>query len=1179
MAERQWTPRQRDAIKARGGTVLVSAAAGSGKTAVLVERVMGRIRDPEHPVDADRMLVVTFSNAAALEMKQRLMRALDEAMADTPEDVALQKQRRLVERAKICTIHAFCLDLIREHFHQLGLSPNTRAGDEKELGLLRQECMEQAVEELYREDTGGGFHALIELLSSGRDDRKVFETLRDFYDFARAHPFYHAWLDQKLELYDPAIPVARTAWGQAIFRETVEVLDHCSDMISTALETIRKDPDMKGAYYAAFSSDLVKFDTIRELCWQQDWDGVYAALKALKRDRLGSLSGASPEKAYVTGLRETVYTRILPKLQKGTPAKEGLFCATAEEFAEDIAFLRPIVARLFGLVKRFDEIFAAAKRRRMVIDFSDMEQMAASLLAVPEGEGWRRTELAAAAGAAYEEILIDEFQDTNEVQEIIFRALSRDERNLFMVGDVKQSIYRFRQACPRLFIEKKERFAPYDGETFPAKIILGKNFRSAPEVTGGINLFFSILMSKRFADIEYGPDEALDPGLSYPSGPDRGCVLRVIDMKGEAQDKAAVEAVDVARAIRRMVDEGRQVTQGDTLRPVRYGDICILMRSVKRAKLYREALRQEGIPAWSEPKNGFLRSREVAPLVCLLRVLGNPLSDMDLISVMLSPLYGFTVDEIASIRASGGNGMVCMAVRAMAQKGDGRCRALIRSLDGLRRYAARSTADQLLRRVFDETDYLNKAMVMPGGQARRANLLLLVEYARSYRASCTGVFAFSAFLDRLLAAGDDLAPASGFSEQADVVRIMTIHRSKGLEFPVVFLCDCAREFNKGDYIGGIQWNAEMGFACARRDFDTRKQYQTVPLQALKLEQQRASLAEELRMLYVAMTRARELLVMTGVCTDFAKALPGWIQEPKRKDKLSAYVMRGAKSYLDWLMMAAVHHPALQPWLEPYGLIAVEIPGGPLRFECVQAETAGAQTACEEFLPTPAEEAGARLSEILDFRYPYLSQTEIPAKLAASQLGKGDMDKEYRFTSRPAFLTGERLTGAQRGNALHKFMQFADYAAAAQDPAAETERLSRQGFLSRQEAQAVDQEKLRTFFNSPLAGRIFSAEKVLREMRFLAEVGKTEIGDFLDLPDDGSKLVVQGIADCVFIEDGGAVIVDYKSDRVKEPGELAQRYRGQLEIYRRVLGESLGVPVKECLLYSFALSCQVELPLL
>lgn len=1169
MAKKQWTPAQKDAISARGGTVLVSAAAGSGKTAVLIERIMGRILDPEHPIDADRMLVVTFSNAAAMEMKQRLMSALDEAMAEDPNSSLLQRQRRLVERAKICTIHSFCFDLIRENFHRLGIPPNTRAADEKELALLRRDCMEQAIEELYQ-DQEDASHPLIELLSSGRDDRKLFSTLRDLYDFVRAHPFYYTWMDDKLALYDPAIPAARTPWTEAIFQGTQETLQYCEALISNALKTICTIPEMESAYFSAFQSDLKKFSEIRALCEKRDWDGVYIALKNLKRDRLAPLSGDSPEKAYVTGIRENVYTKIIPKLQKGNATKEGYFCATQKEFAGDVAFLQPLVARLFTLVKRFDEIFSGAKRRRMMIDFSDMEQFAASLLAEPTEGGWKQTELALAAGSVYDEILIDEFQDTNEVQDIIFRALSKKETNLFMVGDVKQSIYRFRQACPQLFIDKKEKFIPYDGKTFPAKIILGKNFRSAPEVTQGINLFFSLLMSKPFGGIDYNQEEALDPGLAYPPGTERGCELHILDLQGDTSDKIGAEAAYVSKKIRMLMDTGYQITEGEKLRPLRYGDICILMRSVKRAKAYRDALQKEGVPVWSEPKNGFLKSREIAPLVCLLRVLGNPLSDMDFVAVMLSPLYGFTADQLAAIRAASPKTTIYEAVKIQAQEGDEACSTFLHSLESLRRYAAQAPADQFLRRVMDETDYLNKAMVMPGGQARRANLLLLIEYARNYHTNCSSVFSFASFLNRLLSVGDDLAPASDFSEQADVVRIMTIHRSKGLEFPVIFLCDCAREFNKMDYSGGILWNSEMGFACARRDFDTRKQYSTVPLQALKLEQQKASLEEELRMLYVALTRAKERLIITGTCRDLDKSLAAWAEGP-RTEKLPAYVMRGAKNYLDWLMMVAVRHPALQDCLQSHGITAAPDLSGPLRFVEAAAPQTVSAPVVQEMQVVPSPEGKRLLEERLSFIYPYEAQTRIPGKIAASQLGKGDMDKAYRFTSCPSFLTGKGITGAKKGNALHKFMQFADYEKAAKDPVAEIQRLCQLGFLSTMEAAAVDSKKLQNFFHSALAARIFSAEKVMRELRFLAEAGKEEIGDFLDLLGGESKVVVQGIADCVFIENGGAVIVDYKSDWIASEKDLIDRYRGQLEIYRRLLGQSLGVPVRECILYSFTLS--------
>lgn len=1207
MGEKQWTKEQRDAIETRGGTVLVSAAAGSGKTAVLVERVMGRIRDEKNPIDADRMLVVTFSNAAALEMRQRLVAALDDALAENPEDKRLRKQRQLLERAQISTIHAFCLELIRGSFHQLGLAANLRTGDEKELEILRRACMEEAMEERYREG-GRRFQELIELLGSGRDDGKIFDLLQTFYDFTRAHPFYRNWLREKLALYNPLIPPAETVWSGVLFAYAAETVEHCAGLLRQALDVIDKEPELSAAYHSPFASDLRKLDQLAELCENRDWDGFYTALKALKRDRLSAFlpedAETAEKKALVAAVREEVYTKLLPKLQKGSQGREGVFCATSAEFAEDVAFLAPLVEQFFLLVLGFDDLYTKEKKQRGVIDFADMEQYAAQLLTEPSEEGgYRRTQLAESVGACYDEILIDEFQDTNEVQERIFRAVSDKEENLFMVGDVKQSIYRFRQACPRLFMEKKELFHAYDGESFPAKIILSRNFRSAREITEGVNFFFQSLMSKRFGDIEYNEEEALIPGRTYPAGSRRGCVLQLIDVSQAEQDDTAAEAAHTAEQIRQMLDSGSPVIgENGEPRPVRCQDICILLRSVHRkAKPYQKALLDRGIPVWAEPQTAFLTSKEIAPLVSFLRVLGNPLLDIDLAAAMLSPLFGFTTDELAVARlesvrraedpaknpaeksaGESSGGALYWAVEAMAEAGDAHCRDFLEELKRLRRFAAAATADEVLRRIYDVTDYPNKIQVMPGGEARRANLLLFVEHARSYHAGgCKGLTGFVGFLDKLRAGRGDLGPASGFSEQANVVRIMTIHRSKGLEFPVVFLCDCAKTFNRADYAGSVLWNSELGFACARRDFDTRKQYTTAPLQALKLEQQRAALAEELRMLYVAMTRAKELLIMTGVCADLAKGADRWKSGRRENGKPAPFAMRSARSYLDWLMMAAGHVPGVEAAVERFaertdslrevfhaGTFSLELSGPPSRRLSQDLEETALQA---------ADRGLERVREALAFRYPHKAQTHISTKLAVSQLAKGEAAKEYRFRSRPACLSQGGLTGAQKGNALHKFMQFSDYAAAAADVETELERLASKGFLSRQEAESIDIGRLETFFGGTLAARIFRAERVLREQRFLAEVGRAEIGDFMEFPDGESRTVVQGIADCVFIEDGQAVIVDYKSDYVREPEELTAKYGAQLEIYRRVLGKSLEMPIRECVLYSFALNREILVP--
>ena len=1175
MAEKQWTPQQRAAIEARGGTLLVSAAAGSGKTAVLVERVIGRILDPEHPVDADRLLIATFSNAAALEMKQRIAARLNTLLAQHPEDARLQRQQMLLARAQIGTIHAFCGSLIRSNFQALGLPSNIRVADEKELEVLRQQAARQVVEEFHSrgEET---FLQLVELLSSGRDDSRLFSTLFSLYDFVRSHPFYGRWLEEKLALYSGEVRVEDSAWGQVILSYAADALDYAIAMTGQALEKIRREERMAKAYLEAFYQDLDQLEQLRRTVSGRNWDQICVQLGGFTFAKLRPLRGEDGEKAAVQALRAGV-KKLVGDL------REKQFCATASQFQEDVDFLRPMVAQLFSLVQAFDRAFTAAKLQRNAMDFSDMEQYAIALLARPEGGGFVRTELARQVAAEYDELLIDEFQDTNAAQEIIFRAVSQNEQNLFLVGDVKQSIYRFRQARPELFLEKKRRYYPYDGAHFPAKITLGKNFRSAPQVTGWVNFLFTQLMSPQVGELDYDREEALQPGAVFPEGSRPACQVRILDLTGEEKhgDKTALEAREVAGQVARLLERGEPVADGDRVRAIRPSDICILLRSpARKAQVYLDALAARGIPVWAEPKNGFLTTREVAPVVALLRVLGNPLRDIDLTAALLSPLFGFTADELAAIRLVGRKLPFYLAVEAKAGQGDAHCQAFLALFRQLRRLAAVATADQVIREIYTRCDYLGKVQVMGMGDARRANLLQLVEYAcRYHQSGYKGLSGFVGFVDQLLEREGDFAPASALSEQADVVRVMSIHRSKGLEFPVVFLCDCAKPFNREDLNGNTLLHSELGFACMRRDFAQMKQYTTVPMQALRLELERSMLSEELRMLYVALTRAKERLVITGALTRPGERAAALLAGLDAQGKLPAYLVRGASSYLDWVQMAAAHHPAFGEQLSQWGLVppapAAEIPE--VEFTLVRAGLAQAPQPPQPAGPEPGQLPALEqaLAQKLAWRYPHQALTRVPTKLAVSQIAKGELAQAHRFASRPAFLQEGGLTGAQKGNALHKFMQFADYRRAAQDVEAELARMGSQGFLTSQEVASIDPQRLQNFFTGPLAARIFRSPQVWRELRFLAQVGQETLGPYTSLLEEGGETVVQGVADCVFLEDGAAVVVDYKSDRVQRPEQLLDRYRTQLELYRRLLGSTLGVPVKECVLYSFALDREIR----
>ena len=1172
MAERQWTPQQADAIDARGGTVLVSAAAGSGKTAVLVQRVIGLLLDAENPVDADRLLVVTFSNAAAAEMRQRIMERIGELLSQRPQDARLHRQQMLLGQAQISTIHSFCLELIRSNFQKLGLPAAMRTGDEKELELLRKDCAQQVVEEFHAQ--GGDFLRLVELLSAGRDDSRVFSTLQQLYDFVRSHPFYQDWMREKLALYDPAVPAEQSLWGQCILNHAADALDYALEQAGQALLLIRADEAMEKAYAEAFLQVQAQLMQLREDVQNCDWDTACRRLGAFQHGRLKPLRGDDPQKARVQAIRAQI---------KDTVEELGeRFCANREEFADDMAFLRPLVAVLFDLTQAFDRCYSEAKLQKNLIDFSDMEQYALQLLIEKDAGGYRKTLLAQSISQQYEEILVDECQDINAAQEMLFRAVSREENNLFLVGDVKQSIYRFRQACPELFMRRKKVYHPYDREHFPAKIILSKNFRSAPEITGAVNGLFSMLMSERMGEVSYDEEEKLCPGASFPESYQAGTELCLLDLSEYAGEweRGRVEAEYAAERIARMLEKGEMVSDGGRLRTARPGDICILLRSpAGRVQSYVDALTRRGVPVWADFKGNFLSSREIAPLFSFLRVLVNPLRDIDLAAAMMSVLLGFSADEMAKIRARSRKGYLWNAVLQAAEEGDGHCRQLVELVSQLRRQAACSPAETVIREIYEWTDYEAKVLAMRMGKARRDNLRLLVQYAGAYHnAGYKGLAGLIAFLDRLQERGGDLDMAQGASEQADVVRVMSIHRSKGLEFPVVFLCDCAKGFNRDDLRSSTLLHSELGFACMRRDFEQLKQYPTVPLQALRLEIERASLSEELRVLYVAMTRAKERLILTGISTKPAEGRLAAANFPLAPDgKLPPYLVQSAGSYLDWVLMAAVHDPVLAGVLREYQVEADPAPEGfPMRLR-VERICDDAPLSEEEAgqLPAPDRQLVSQLQERIGFAYPDQRLIDIPTKMAVSQIAKGEAAKSHRFARRPSFLSADGMTGAQRGNALHHFMQFANYKNAKADPEKELRRMVEKGFLSAKEAESVDVKKLEAFFKSRLFGRISRAQKVYRELRFLAEAGEEVLGEYTALFShcDG-KTAVQGVADCVFIEDGQAVIVDYKSDRVKDAKELLERYRIQLELYQKILGASLGVPVKESVLYSFALSKQI-----
>lgn len=1177
MADVTWTEEQLAAITARNPGILVSAGAGSGKTAVLTERVVQRIFDPADPVDADRMLIVTFTRAAAEEMRERIAVKLRAVQREHPEDSTVARQLILLEKADISTVHAFCQRIVKENFQLLDIQSGFRIADEKELEVWRTEAAGEILEEEYAAGEAS-FLSLVELLSEERSDRRVTDTLLRLYDFIRAHPFYDDWLDQALERYRSAAPIGETDWGKLLIADSFAEARQALEAMEEARDLLDGDEKIQKAYGGYISTLYAAAKGILDRLSAGDWDGACRAAQHID-GKFSGLRGYEDEwkKARVTALRDQAKA-----LLEGL--RDEVFLCTEAQFQADRLALLPMVEKLFAMAKELDRRYAGRKRLQNALDFSDLEHLAIRLLInrSPEGEE-RPTRLAEELSRQFRQVFVDEYQDTNAVQDRIFRAVSDNGRNLFMVGDVKQSIYRFRQADPAIFLEKKEQFSPWPAEEDqPVAISLNRNFRSRQEVTEGINFLFEQTMSRAVGEMDYRAGEQLQAGATYPPAAGCGCEVHLVQKQKGEQSGREQEAEYIADVIEEMLHSGYQVSDHGVLRPVRPADICILLRSVKdKAGVYLQALEKRGISGVGESGGGYLYSREISAVLSLLRAVDNPLLDIDLAAAMLSPLAAFTPDELAEIRLEGRGRSLYACLVLHAQKSE-KSAEFLRLMQHLRLRSAGLPVSRLITELYDCTGFEAVVRSMENGRQRLQNLRLLPEYAAGYEErGYSGLSAFLRLIDRLVESGADLEKGTVVSAGENTVTVMSIHKSKGLEFPVVILADCGKSFNRQDLSAPALLHGRLGFACRLRDQQRRLEYDTLPLAALRRKLGAELCSEELRMLYVALTRARERLILVGTIAATPDKYCAKLATDLEDGRLPSAAVRGAGTYLDWVVMALLHHPngiALRELADCEEEFPASCPGQ-FRIQIgLEAEPREAEETPEEELPLPDPALTEELRQEMNWQYPWQDATGLSSKFAISHLAEqvGQVEKP-RFAARPAFLYKQGLTPAEKGSAMHTYMQFCSYPAAARDADAELERLIGERFLTEEQGAAIETDLLRTFFASPLYQRIAGARQVWREYRFLAVIGEEELAGLADAGLGENRTTVQGVADCIFEEENGIVIVDYKTDRIFSEETLRERYRVQLGLYGRLIGKALGRPVKECLLYSFAMGRTIEVP--
>lgn len=1169
----EFTPSQSLAIESRGSSVLVSAAAGSGKTRVLTERLIRYVTDKTKPVDIERFLIITYTRAAAAELRVRIMDALGKRAAENPEDKYLRRQQQNCCRAHIGTIHSFCQDVIREHSHLLGISPAFKIIEEDRAAALKSACVSRLLDSRYEHiDRDEPFRLLADTVGAGRDDKRLEGAVLTLYEKLRSHPYPADWAAaQKTAMEaDGVSDVSETLWGQELLSGAAESADYWLGAMEQAIEDIyAADEKIKKAYGESFAETAGALrDFARAL--RSGWDSARAFLP-ISFPRLGALRN------YENAALSERVKAVRDGCKKSCEALQKEFSQSSETHLAELRAMAPAMAALLDLTLAFDKAYTAEKRRRDCLDFSDLEHYAAQLLV--HKETGAPTWIAAELAFRFQEIMVDEYQDVNAVQEMIFRAISLQQRNLFLVGDVKQSIYRFRLADPGLFLEKYHSYADAEhanpGEA--RRILLQENFRSRKCVLDAANLVFSNIMSEKLGELDYDEDAALRFGSrAFGDSPDKPAELVILEADAAASDeetpeKSALEARFVAQRIAQMMREQTPVYENGTPRPCRYSDFAVLLRSPSGAgSTFHRVLAQSGIPVQSAQGSGFFTSLEVTAAVNLLSLIDNPHADVPLISVLRSPVYGFSGDELSAVRAQKRDCDFYTALCAAAENGNERCQAVLRQLDHWRAIAPDTELDALVWRVCSETQLFAICAAMTDGEVRRKNLMQLFEYARSFgEGGYRSVGRFVRYLRTLAEKGmePECAPTG------DAVRIMSIHKSKGLEFPFVFLCDLARRFNKMDSTGSVLMHGALGLGPKVTDTARGIEYPGMARKAIAHRILTETLSEEMRVLYVGMTRAKEQLIMSCVWKNAQDAL----------DKLrlgaaspaAPAVLRTAQSFSQWVAMAAMQDESILP---------ITIVRGGEKAET--AAVSAGETAQEE-----ADEAAyAALKEKLDYVYPHAAAVSLPSKLTATEMKGCAHEREaldetaalYTPAFTPCFrkpLTAAetKLSAAQRGSATHTFLQYVDFsdAQSAEALKAQAEYIVAQGHLSTEEAAAVDYEAVSALIASPLGRRILQGENLQREFRFTL---LCKAADFYDGAAEDDEVLMQGVVDCFFEENGQLILVDYKTDRVSKADlpARAEHYRGQLETYAAALQRITGKPVAQKMLYFLQAKCEYSL---
>ncbi len=1186
VAKLSWTPAQLDAINARNGSVLVSAAAGSGKTAVLVERVIQAVTDLDNSVSLDRMLIVTFTRDAKSEMCRRIDAALSKLLRKDPYNKHLLSQKQLLYSARISTIDSFCQDFVRQYFYKLGIRGDFRIADKGEQDILTERALDNTLEHFYQQGSKA-FLDLVERTCSYRDDKNLRKHLISAFYFLESMPFPESWLDRIVSLYDVSrVRFEDTPYADYIFGYSSKCADYCLELNRVAAEYLAQDEVLEPAKLESIRTmlegDRLFLEKVKACAEEKRWDDVTDALSG-DFPRFPSIRNCPPEskKDIIKNTRE-IYKAEFSRLS-------ALYFADSSSIADTTAKLRPVIKAFADCIIYLRKELMRLKSDRNILSFSDVEHLMIKLLCSEKDGDIVFTETSDEISKMFDLVMVDEFQDINESQDLLFRAICRDRNNLFVVGDVKQSIYGFRQAKPEIFINYKDSYKRYDRvlDNYPSKIILDRNFRSRKGITNACNFIFKTLMSPSVGGIEYTDEEKLVFAADYQDEEPHSTELMLIDVSDldpeKNEEALEIEAAKIAERIHKLIFvEKMQVKDGNTLRNVTYGDIAVLLRSAKgykrRAAAISRILREYAIPSFSDEKNNFFDEKEIKVMLNMLRIIDNPLQDIPLLSVLMSPMFGFTADDIASVRADNRRMPIYSAVKRAASS-DEKCREFISFTERMRTLSVTTTVDRLIAEIMRSTVFDSVSVAKNG--AAEGNLRLLRDYARSYaEKSYKTLTAFINYIDRMAESGTVLSSSDGTADnQLNAVRVMSIHSSKGLEFPVCFLSCTSTKFYMEDASGDLVLDSTNGFGF--RYLDGLIKHDTAQRAALSYMVTDSKLSEEMRILYVALTRARERLIITSTQKkplDYLSSLESRITSYP----ISPFVVRGFKSFSDWIFACALVNPKCDiVRSNPSPVLSDSFETDSWTFEIVPKNSAvePGQTGDENHNTIAAEpDMGylALLKERFAFRYPLEPLRRIPQKVSASELAHKDNRIFSRILRKPSFLSDEKPTGAEKGLAFHRFLEKCDFKTARADIRTEAERLVASRQLTEEQRDLLDTAKLEAFFAGSLVSRVLNSEGFFREYTFTVKIKASDFNPEIEPEVAEQELVMQGAVDLVFIENGSLVLVDYKTDRVGDVSALGAMYHRQLELYQNALEQIFQKPVTEKIIYSIHLGEQLNL---